>query len=85
MPPLSTTRPTYRYPTCSKNSANLIEVIDDTNFQDIIPEKVPRNADKAAPQFANAIIDNNTREALEYQHLITKENYSELWTNSFRK
>ena len=57
LPPLSMTTPTHRYPTCSTNLDNLIGVIDDTNFQDVIPEKVPRNADAAAPQFADAIID----------------------------
>ena len=64
LPPLITKIPMHRYPTCSTNSANLIGVIDDTNFQDVIPEKVPGNANEAAPQFANVIIDNDTREAL---------------------
>ena len=69
LPRLSTTTPTHRYPTRSMNSANLIGVIDDTKFQNVISEKVPGNVDEDAPQFANKIIDNNTREALEYRHL----------------
>ena len=70
--PLSTKMPPHRYPTRNMNSANLIGVIDDTNFQDVIPKKVPGNTDESATQFANEIIDNITGEALEYQHLITK-------------
>ena len=67
------------------NSAKLIGVIDDTNFQDVIPKKVPGNTDESAPQFANEIIDNITGEALEYQHLITKEKYWYVWINYFGK
>ena len=63
---------THSYPTRSTKSANLIGLIDDTNFQDVIPEEVPGNADEAAPQFENAITNQKTGEALEYQHLITK-------------
>ena len=35
--------------------------------------------------FSNAIIDNDTRKALEYRHVITKDQYREVWTNSFSK
>ena len=77
--------PTHRYPTRSTNSSNLIGVIDDTNFQYFIPEKVPGNADESAPQFAGAIINNDNEEDLEYQHLLTKEKYREVWTNYFSK
>ena len=70
---------------CSTNVSKLIEIIDDTNFQDVILEKVPGNADEAAPQFSNSIIDNDTGEDLEYQNLIIKDNYREVWTNYFRK
>ena len=62
--PISTMTPTNRYPTCRTNSDNLIGVIGDTNFQDVILEKVPGNADDAAPQFANVIIKKDTGESL---------------------
>ena len=44
----------------STNSANLMWLIDDTNFQNIIPKKVPGNAYEAALKFENSIIDNDT-------------------------
>ena len=66
LPPLQTTTSTHRYPTLSTHAANLTGVIDDTNSQYFIPGNVPRHADDAAPQFTNAIIDNNTGEVIEY-------------------
>ena len=36
-------------------------------------------------QAENAIIDNDTGETLEYRHLFNREEYREVWTNSFIK
>ena len=36
-------------------------------------------------QFANTIIDNDTGEALQYRHLINRDEYREVWTNYFCK
>ena len=60
---------------------NLLSVINHTNLQEVVPAQ-PTGTNI---QFANAIIDNDTGGALEYQHLINREKYREVWRSSFSK
>ena len=83
VPPLQAQKPTpeHLYPTCSTHAANLPNDSKRKNGQEGVPAQPKGNNIK----LANAIIDNDTGGALEYRHLIKREAYREVWTNSFSK
>ena len=76
MPPLQTKKPTpaHRYPTRSTHTDNLLNGSNHTNWQEGVSEQPKGNN----IQLANAIIDNDTGEALEYLNLINREEYCEV-------
>ena len=65
----------------STHAANLLNGSNHTNWQEGVPAQPTGNN----IQLENAIIDNDTGEALEYQNLINREEYHEVWTDSFSK
>ena len=83
VPPLQTQKPTpaNQYPTRSTHASNLPNGSNHTNWQEGVPVQPTGNN----IQLAKAIIDNDTGEALEHRHLINREEYCEIWTNSFSK
>ena len=67
--------PAHRYPTSSTHAANLRNGSKRTNGQEGVPAQPKDNNIK----LENAIIDNDTGGALEYIHLIKREEYREVW------
>ena len=83
VPPLQTQTPTpaHQCPTRSTHAAKFFNDSNHTNWQEGGPAQPTGNK----IQLANAIINNDTGGELEYRHLINREEYREVWTNSFSK
>jgi hypothetical protein len=77
----------HRYPTRGRphiaNQAQLVGVSNTSVIPSLVQPDNQPSADGFHPPLANAVLDPDTGESLEYKQLISRNKYKTIWTKSF--